>query len=111
MSDDRRSTPPCAPSGIVRRRRRGGIFAIAATLVLGLFMASGPSVGAAAVVTPGGAGASTALTGARPSEAVKSPGQLMAGLPLTFERNEGQVSPAVRYLARGPGYTIFLTDR
>ena len=32
-------------------------------------------------------------------------------LPLSFEANRGQVDGQVRYLARGPGYTVFLTDR
>ena len=31
------------------------------------------------------------------------------GLPLTFEENKGQVDGQVRFLARGRGYTIFLT--
>src|SRR5205085_5148133 len=31
-------------------------------------------------------------------------------LPLTFEANQGQVAdPSVDFLARGPGYTVFLT--
>ncbi len=30
-------------------------------------------------------------------------------LPLTFETNVGQSDPRVRFLARGPGYTLFLT--
>jgi uncharacterized repeat protein (TIGR01451 family) len=29
--------------------------------------------------------------------------------PLSFERNLGQADPRVEYLARGPGYTLFLT--
>ena len=32
-----------------------------------------------------------------------------SNLPYTFELNQGQTSPAVRYLARGKGYTLFLT--
>ena len=32
-------------------------------------------------------------------------------LPLSFEANRGQVDSQVQYLARGPGYTVFLTDR
>jgi len=32
-------------------------------------------------------------------------------LPYTFELNQGQSDPAVRYLARGRGYTLFLTER
>jgi hypothetical protein len=30
-------------------------------------------------------------------------------LPLHFEMNRGQTAPAVKYLARGSGYTVFLT--
>jgi hypothetical protein len=30
-------------------------------------------------------------------------------MPLYFEANEGQTDQAVQYLARGPGYTVFLT--
>jgi uncharacterized repeat protein (TIGR01451 family) len=32
-------------------------------------------------------------------------------LPLIFERNEGQSSPTVRFLARGSGYGLFLTGQ
>jgi len=31
-------------------------------------------------------------------------------LPLTFERNEGQADPAVRFLSRGRGYSLMLTS-
>lgn len=31
-------------------------------------------------------------------------------LPLSFEVNQGQADPAVKYLARGQGYTLFLTS-
>ena len=31
-------------------------------------------------------------------------------LPLHFELNQGQAAPEVRYLARAPGYTLFVTD-
>jgi len=30
-------------------------------------------------------------------------------LPLSFEANQGQTDPQVKYLARGPGYTLFVT--
>jgi hypothetical protein len=33
-----------------------------------------------------------------------------AALPLAFEKNQGQVDPQVKYLARGNGYTLFLTS-
>jgi hypothetical protein len=32
-----------------------------------------------------------------------------AALPLAFEANEGQTDPPVKYMARGNGYTLFLT--
>jgi Bacterial Ig-like domain (group 3)/MBG domain (YGX type)/Chitobiase/beta-hexosaminidase C-terminal domain/Bacterial Ig-like domain (group 1)/Beta-propeller repeat len=32
-------------------------------------------------------------------------------LPLSFEANQGQVNSKVRFLSRGKGYSIFLTDR
>jgi len=32
-------------------------------------------------------------------------------LPLAFEPNQGQTDPLVKYLARGRGYTLFLTSR
>jgi hypothetical protein len=36
-------------------------------------------------------------------------GESYAHLPLYFEKNEGQTAQAVRYLAHGSGYTLFLT--
>jgi hypothetical protein len=35
----------------------------------------------------------------------------LAQLPLRFEANQGQMSPAVRYSAHGGGYDLFLTER
>jgi hypothetical protein len=35
----------------------------------------------------------------------------LSDLPLRFEANRGQTDPRVRFLARGPGYTLFLTKR
>src|SRR5579871_1797421 len=32
-------------------------------------------------------------------------------LPLSFEPNQGQTDPRVRFISRGPGYTIFLSSR
>ena len=34
-----------------------------------------------------------------------------ASLPYTFELNQGQTDASVQYLARGKGYTLFLTGR
>jgi hypothetical protein len=33
----------------------------------------------------------------------------MMGMPLQFEANHGQVDAPVKFLARGKGYTLFLT--
>src|SRR5688500_9974957 len=35
----------------------------------------------------------------------------LAKLPLPFERNEGQSDPHVRFLARGSGYSLFLSPK
>src|SRR5690349_9761600 len=34
-----------------------------------------------------------------------------ARLPMRFELNQGQVDPQVKFLARGQGYTLFLTSK
>jgi len=34
----------------------------------------------------------------------------MGTLPLAFEANQGQTDPTVKYMARGSGYTVFLTE-
>jgi len=44
---------------------------------------------------------------AAPSPEVRS---LFEGVPLHFERNEGQTDPRVRFLARGSGYRLFLSN-
>ena len=49
-----------------------------------------------------------ALTGAYSSQRVAS---LYARLPLSFELNRGQFDPRVNFVARGLGYTLFLTPR
>ena len=48
------------------------------------------------------------LASAVPS-AVASTEHRYAQIPLAFERNVGQTDPEVLFLARGPGYGIFLT--
>jgi hypothetical protein len=45
---------------------------------------------------------------ARAKEAWK---KAYAELPLTFEANRGQFNPRVKFLSRGPGYSLFLTAR
>ncbi|HLI30507.1 MAG TPA: SBBP repeat-containing protein, partial [Terriglobia bacterium] len=61
--------------------------------------------------------ASSSLDGVRgrvplPSRQLVSGGlqALYAQLPLRFEPNQGQADPMVRFMARAPGYGLFLTD-
>jgi hypothetical protein len=60
--------------------------------------------------------AALALTGLSPAtisaaRALRATGVPSVSLPLSFEPNRGQAPSAIRYLARGPGYTLFLTER
>jgi hypothetical protein len=45
-----------------------------------------------------------------PEELRKQATNEIAGLPLYFEANRGQVDPSVRYLARSGSYSLFLTN-
>jgi hypothetical protein len=56
--------------------------------------------------TPGDAGYSSGLIQRQHSQVVAGYGKL----PLIFEVNQGQTDPQVKFLARGPGYTLFLTS-
>src|SRR5690606_10134035 len=74
------------------------------------------SVGGSAVLAVAAMWLWTPNEGARPAEASSSsdPSRLaiqrqFARLPLSFEPNIGQSDPRVEFLARGPGYTMFLT--
>jgi hypothetical protein len=49
------------------------------------------------------------LCGVFPAWAAANPKLDYGKLPLTFEANQGQVDPAVRFLSRGHRYTMFLT--
>ena len=54
-----------------------------------------------------------AASTSRPVSALESKRQLLneyGKLPLAFEPNRGQSDPAVKYIARGSGYTLFLTS-
>ena len=50
------------------------------------------------------------LDATAPVTAAAEAAQAAARTPLSFERNVGQSAALVRYLARGGGYTLFLTD-
>src|SRR5262245_29558518 len=74
-----------------------GAGAVLARLVVGALWPAG----AAAPLGPGRADAAAA-TRVRVRAA-------FGRLPLSFEPNAGQSDAAVQFLARGPGYTLFLT--
>ncbi len=48
---------------------------------------------------------------AKPSLGTKAKFSDYAHLPLMFEPNQGQTAPEVRFIARGAGYGLFLTER
>jgi hypothetical protein len=56
-------------------------------------------------------------TAARPGAGLSKPDPALQGrvlqnygkLPLSFEANQGQTDPRVKFLSRGSGYTLFLT--
>ncbi len=54
--------------------------------------------------------ATAPATAAEPDQATKARiVEAYGKLPLSFEANQGQTDGRVKYLARGPGYTLFLT--
>ena len=60
--------------------------------------------GAALLALVAQASGSMPIAPVRPIRATVAP-----RLPLSFEANQGQTDPRVKFLARGPGYTLFLT--
>ncbi|MBZ5626979.1 MAG: SBBP repeat-containing protein [Acidobacteriia bacterium] len=84
-----------------------GIAALAAAGHAGL---RGPSAaGIAEAISPRpwvAPGLSTEQSGAVRSDQVRAS---MSTLPLAFEANQGQTDSRVKYVARGSGYTLFLT--
>jgi hypothetical protein len=83
------------------------------------------SIAAVAILAAAGIAGSASLrthrgnSAAKPVAAMQAPalgaaqrGRLQASLgalPLAFEANQGQTDPQVKYMARGNGYTVFLT--
>jgi hypothetical protein len=53
----------------------------------------------------------TSVASARSAAMQQKAQAIYAGLPLLFEKNEGQTSPQVNFLSRTPAYTLFLTGR
>ena len=57
-------------------------------------------------------GVLVAVSAENPKPSMTLPSQLhYSSLPLAFEQNCGQTDPAVKFLARGSGYAIFLTEK
>jgi hypothetical protein len=48
--------------------------------------------------------------GATPLKPEPAPEPRLSSLPLSFEANQNQTNPTVRFLSRGAGYTLFLTS-
>ncbi len=64
-----------------------------------------PASESAALGLPPVAVSSTSLSPGSRAQAMK----VFSGLPMTFEANNGQTDPRVKFLSRGVGYTLFLT--
>src|SRR5438477_5397486 len=61
--------------------------------------------GAGPRLVPGKPGNGDRVADAAPTPRLQNIGRI----PLSFEANQGQTDRQVQYLARGPGYTVFLT--
>jgi hypothetical protein len=95
---------------------------LAMMALAGLLLPAPGRLGQATATLAGGAATSTAPDAAiEPSDSLASlpkldaatrarVGETFGNLPMRFEANQGQTDPRVRYLARGSGYTLFLTD-
>ncbi len=68
------------------------------------FSADLPPESTAAATTP-----NTSSARLKPAPAAAQVNRANGKLPLYFEANQGQTDPEVRFLARGVGYTLFLT--
>ena len=60
---------------------------------------------------PAAAGASNIAPPGQPAVPASAGRGAFGGIPVFFEANTGQVDASVRFLARGSGYTLFLTER
>ena len=74
----------------------------------------GSQIGAAITASPNSQIAGQAIPASAgqhiPEELRKEALNKISGLPLYFEKNQGQVNSSVRYLARSGRYSLFLTD-
>ena len=94
----------------------GWIVAVAALAALGIVLAA--SAGSGSPVSNSHRRTSASTVAPRPASTARTVAPLSqarvkakyAALPLAFEKNEGQADPQIQYVARGKGYTLFLTS-
>lgn len=86
--------------------KRRGLFDRTLVLPLAVVMLIGIYGALGELAAPTGHPAAQVATAKQPPSL-----RTLGGLPLSFEPNRGQTDPRVRFLARGPGYTLFLTAR
>jgi hypothetical protein len=83
----------------------GAVAVVALTVMeFGPRIGKGPNSQVAGTVIPAAPGQQN------PEEIRREALNKIASLPLYFEKNQGQVDPSVRYLARSGRYSLFLTD-
>ena len=80
------------------------------TMVAVAIIASSIGAGYAAGSHRGGALSGPAGVEGRPAGALRRIAPEYPRLPLQFEANRGQTDARVKFLSRGPGYTLFLTN-
>ena len=86
------------------------VWIVAVTVVAAAtLIAVGPAKSGLRRSNPASATAMSQLQSVTPAEHARI-NATYAALPLAFEANQGQVDPQVKYLARGNGYKLFLTN-
>jgi hypothetical protein len=85
-----------------------GVFAIAVVAIAAIAIGSGRLPAHNGSVTHSSAVAARPAPAATPQQRARVRASMDA-LPLAFEANQGQTDSQVKYLARGNGYTVFLT--
>ncbi|SLM48094.1 conserved exported protein of unknown function [Nitrospira japonica] len=81
----------------MQRNRRGAAILRGILLAIALSFTLSNEIAAAPKITDG------------PASSMVEVKSAYGRLPLNFEANQGQTDSQVKYLARGPGYTVFLT--
>ena len=86
------------------------VWIVAVTVVAAAtLIAVGPAKSGLRRSNPASATAMSQLQSVTPAEHARI-NATYAALPLAFEANQGQIDPQVKYLARGNGYKLFLTN-